>query len=57
MCAVRDPVVPAVGAVLPHLRLVLWLQRVLCDLRVVSWLELIGPIGMILSSLHAFTLA
>ena len=47
MCAARVPVAPAVGAVLLCFWLVPRWHRVQCDLCVVCWFKLMGPIGKI----------
>ena len=52
VCVKRVPVAPAVVAVLPYLCLVPWWPSVWCDACVVSWYNLIGPIGIVLSARH-----
>ena len=52
LCVLQVPVAPAMGAVLSCLWLVPWGNRVRRDVCVVSWFELMGPTGIVLSARH-----
>ena len=52
VCDALVPFAPTVGAVRPYLCLVHWWHRMRCDVCVVSWFKLMGPIGIVLSARH-----